>query len=146
MSGGDMGTTKLKIKQIAAIKTDDLAVDGFEMNPDMECSYVVNHPVEKGEIVLIKASFKNACETEEETEDENVLYRRRVVPFITRVRQAYEPERAKKNRRVRVKAKIERITDEDRRFFLRKYFATTSETDPLNLEMEGKRICFDMVV
>jgi len=130
-----MGATKINIRHVDKINTEDLAVLGFELRDDNDCCYVVRGPVEKGEIVLIKASFKDLCEGAE-TEDETVLYRRRVVPFVTRIKTA-----KMQGESMRVSASIERITDEDRAYFFRKYF-DSDEDAQLQLDLEGKRIHF----
>ncbi len=130
-----MGATKINIRHVDKINTEDLPVLGFELCDDNDCRYVVRGPVEKGEIVLIKASFKDLCEGAE-TEDETVLYRRRVVPFVTRIKTA-----KMQGESMRVSASIERITDEDRAYFFRKYF-DSDEDAQLQLDLEGKRIHF----
>ena len=131
-----MGASKLNTKQISTISAADVNINDFELFNDMVCSYVVNQPLDQGEMILIKASFKNACESDTEADDQ-VLYRRRVVPFVTRVTEA-NPNREKRS--IRVSARIESITDEDRHFFYKKYFESTEERDPLSLEIEGKHI------
>jgi len=134
-----MGATKLNIKHISSINTDDLAVLGFELCDDMKCRFVLNQPIPEGEVVLIKASFKDACEAAD-VEDENVLYRRRVVPFVTRVKKALA---GKKQKGVVVSAQIENITEDDRSYFYRKYFAENDTGgNPLEMDIEGKHIIF----
>ncbi len=136
-----MGATKIKIKNIKEIKADELLVDDFELKSDQDCSYIIDHHVSLGEMVLIKASFKNACELDDEEQRDDVLYRRRVVPFITRV---VEASRVPDKGHFRVAAMIENIAGEDRDFFFSKYFELGEGEEPLALELEGKHISFTM--
>lgn len=137
-----MGATKIKIKNIKEIKADELFVDEFQLKSDQDCTFVINQHVSLGEMVLIKASFKNACEIEDEEQHDEVLYRRRVVPFVTRVTDATA---VPGDRHFRVDALIENIAGEDRDFFFSKYFELGEGEQPLALELEGKHISFTMV-
>ena len=137
--GNEMGATKLNINHISAINADDLMVGDFALDGNDQCSFVVTGPIDQGEIVLIKASFKDSCESTNENDD-NVLYRRRVVPLLTRVEQAQlDGERV-----MRVNAHIENITEEDRLFFYRKYFDNTQD-ETFELDVEGKKITYAQV-
>jgi hypothetical protein len=98
----------------------------------------VDRPLDPGEMVLIKVSFKNPCEQEDDSACEAVLYRRRVVPLVTRVTRATSSHG---RRGARIAARIESMTEEDRRFFMKKYFGQNEE-EAFELELEGKHIRF----
>ncbi|GEM_PF-6980087 len=134
-----MGATKLNINHISAINADDLMVGDFALDGNDQCSYLVNGPIDKGEIILIKASFKDSCESTNE-DDDSVLYRRRVVPLLTRVERA----QVDGQRSMRVNARIENMTDEDRQFFYRRYFDNTQD-EAFELDVEGKKITYARV-
>ena len=135
-----MGATKLNIKHLKSINAVDVNVNKFLLNKNDTCSFILDQPVDQGEMVLIKASFKNACEGDCDAEDDSVLFRRRVVPFVTRVTRS---KQVKGNGCFHISTKIESMTAEDRSFFFKKYF-DTDEEKTLQLELEGKHIRFAM--
>jgi hypothetical protein len=130
-----MGATKLNIKHVREINTAELTIDEFAMDCDENCTFIVDHEVQPGEVVLIKASFKNACDC---GADNEALFRRRVIPLLTRVAKA---DRVNGNGHFRVCSTIENMTEDDRVFFFKKYFEP-DDTVPLELELEGKHIRF----
>ncbi|MDP8222765.1 MAG: hypothetical protein P9L99_05340 [Candidatus Lernaella stagnicola] len=133
-----MGASKINIKNVKSIDAVELQVGDFELKANDSCSIVSNQEIDQGELVLIKASFKNACENEETGGEDAVLFRRRVVPFLTRVTRAV---RAGKSGRFLLRLKIENITDDDRTFFFTKYFEPGAR-HAIEMEFEGKHIRF----
>ncbi|MCB1154280.1 MAG: hypothetical protein H6684_04440 [Deltaproteobacteria bacterium] len=135
-----MGASKINTRHLKDIQTQDIAVTGFELMEEAACKFLAPDGLTAGDVVLIKASFKNPCENEEE-EDEQILYRRRVVPFVTRIKRVYSPRKSGERR---VTASIENITESDKKFFFEKFFAADEE-ERSRLDIEGRRIDFHEV-
>ena len=137
-----MGATKMNTKSLNGITVNEIAVESFKLLQKEVCKFVAGENLSAGDTILLKASFKNQCEAEDgecaDGEDARVMYRRRVVPFVTRVRNVIFNE---PNGRRLVTADIENITASDRKFFYDKFFSL-NPNDRASLDIEGKRIVF----
>ncbi|MCZ7584842.1 MAG: hypothetical protein M5R36_16760 [Deltaproteobacteria bacterium] len=132
-----MGSSKVNIRALSGISTDAIELGGFELMEEEACRFHSGAELSAGDVVLIKASFKNPCENEPEADDDaRVLFRRRVIPFITRVQRVSRPRKSGDRK---VTAVIENITPDDRAFFYEKFFSSDPE-ERANLEVEGRRI------
>ncbi|MBZ0274189.1 hypothetical protein K8I61_19275 [bacterium] len=132
-----MGATKINTRHLSGIETRDLVIRKFRLMKNDTCRFDVARALAAGDVVLVKASFKNACEAETEEEDERVLFRRRVVPFVTRVARVAGGSPGES----RITARIENMTDADRRFFMDKYFSADSK-ERAGIEIEARLIDF----
>ncbi len=114
-----MGATRMiGARDLREIQTHEMDVAAFELTQRDACRFRSTLDVKSGDVVLIKASFKNACEEQDEEEfDPRCVYRRRVVPFVTRIESVTNLKDGARS----VRAHIERITPGDHRFFLTKY-------------------------
>jgi len=134
-----MGATKLSIKNVSQINADDVRVENFHLVGGLACEFQSHDRLTPGDQVLVKASFKNECFTGEFQESNMpVLIRRRVVPFMTRIRKA----RKLNNGRVHLQADVINVQKSDWDFFCSKYKDDYRVKSPFELEIEGKRIDF----
>jgi hypothetical protein len=137
-----MGATKINTKKSNRIMTNEIAIESFRLLKKEICKFAVGANINAGDVVLCKASFKNPCEPDlEDLAEESyskIMYRRRVVPFLTRVRSVNPDEES--GRRF-ITANIESITPSDKIFFYNKFFANEKE-ERLALDIEGKHIIF----
>jgi len=136
--GGQMGASKINLDTVESVQTADLRVLRFALGENDACRLVLDQPVDEGELVLIKASFKVSVDSNNEDEDPS-LVRRRVVPFLARVSEVTADDAGKLTQVVSV---IEKILDDDRRFFFDHYFGNL-DAETQDLEFEAKHIHFN---
>ena len=135
-----LGATKADFKNIRAITTREIQVLSFELQKEQKCRIITTDEVQKGDTLLIKASFLNACLGHDEMgnpDEDNILYRRRVVPFVTRVTDCRPIGKKKRNR---IFINIENISETDCSYLYRKMADGTKESNML--EIEAKKITF----
>jgi hypothetical protein len=135
-----MGATKVNFKHVRAIQTKDVQVESFELLKNQRCKILTTDSLRKGDTILIKASFLNACIGQDEygnPDEDNILYRRRVVPFVAKINDCKEA----KNQRNRLGLSIENISDADCRYLYKKMKKGSKKNESM-LEIEAKKITF----
>ena len=138
-----MGATKVNFEDVKAVNARDIQIESFELNKSNKCKIFTHDQVRTGDTILVKASFLNACYGQDEQgnrDEENVLYRRRVVPFVTKVR---EIKKIGENRRKKLMLNIENISQADCNYLYKKMNLGKAKKGNL-LEIEAKKITFSM--
>lgn len=138
-----MGATKVNFEDVKAVNTRDIQIESFELNKSNKCKIFTHDIVRKGDTILVKASFLNACfgqDDEGNLDENNVLYRRRVVPFVTKVK---DIKRFDEKRRKKLMLDIENISQADCRYLYKKMSLGKAKKGDI-LEIEAKKITFSM--
>jgi len=136
-----MSATQVRLNQIMRFITRDFVIESFELPSENSCQFSSLFEISEGDVVLIKASFINPCKDEDGAgwvEDATTVFRRRIVSFVTRVTSVMP---CADGERFLITAVIENITDNDRKFFFKRFFSLALR-DRTNLAIAGKRILF----
>jgi hypothetical protein len=115
-------------------------VESFELLKNQRCKILTKDTLRRGDTILVKASFLNACIGHDEygnPDEDNILYRRRVVPFVAKINEF----KSVKNNRNRLGLSIENISDADCRYLYKKMKKGAKKNDDM-LEIEAKKITF----
>ena len=136
-----MGATKINIKNVKTIGTCEIKIISFVLKKNYSCWIFSDDLVDTGDTLLVKASFLNACVGKDEMgnpDEDNIMYRRRVVPFVTKVNGSKIVGKEKRNR---ISVNIENISEPDGKYLYRKMSPENLKKNEL-LEIEAKKITF----
>jgi hypothetical protein len=138
-----MGATKINFKHVRAIHTLEIPIESFELLKNLRCKILTPKKVDLGDTILVKASFLNACIGQDEfgkPDKDNILYRRRVVPFVSKVKESKVIGKQKRNY---IYISIESISEADCRYLYKKMEGQKGKKADM-LEIEAKKITFAM--
>ncbi len=136
-----MGATKIIFDDVNSIDTRELIISDIKLKKNLRCKIISKNSVQSGDTILVKASFLDSCIRNDQfgnPDQENVLYRRRVIPFVCKVKNC---QNLKQGNNKMISVDIERINISDSKYLYKMMGRGSTEIREM-IELEAKKITF----